>query len=187
MNDKHCTTLFWKLGVEQCDFDSGPGPEDSVIFGAHLVYRDAATNKGMTWNAKSGSKELLPALDWIVSDGINVAWSQEGKLYTTQPRWDFERMEAEPLVGAAGPKPAAIGCGRLLTKTADGWVLRNMQQGTYWNLDAERFPDELGTSAVMDCDWVVWSNGIRTSLRSPGELSQFAPPNKDPSAKPTSP
>lgn len=172
IDGKRCTTLFWKLGVDQCDFE-GPDTEEFVMFGAHLLFR-SADGKGMTWNAKGGLREVLPSVDWFVSDGVNVLWSREGQLYMTQPRWDFEDLTADPLPGEAGPKPVAIGCDRSLAKGESGWVLRNLKAGTYWELDAERFPEEVGDQVAMNCDWAVWNNGYRVSLASPGTLQEVS-------------
>lgn len=104
IDGKRCTTLFWKLGVDQCDFE-GPDTEEFVMFGAHLLFR-SADGKGMTWNAKGGLREVLPSVDW--------------------------------------------------------------------ELDAERFPEEVGDQVAMNCDWAVWNNGYRVSLASPGTLQEVS-------------
>ena len=165
VDDQLCTTLFWKLGIAQCDF-ARPTTDNTVVLGSHMIY--GQDGKGMKWNAKDGAAELLPSLEWIVTDGVNVAWAADQKLYTANPRWDLPTLEAEASPGAAGDKPVALGCGRLLSKQGSEWVLRNIKQGTAWSLDAERFPSDTGTGVALGCDAVTFGSGHRISFAGLG-------------------
>ncbi len=169
--DNACTTVFWKLGVDQCDF-AGPPGDNVALFGSHLIYRGDANGvagtKGMAWSAAAGHRELLPKLDWVVSDGVNLAWSTGSELFSAQPRWDLPELKGKALPGAPGPRPAALGCGRTLTPSADGWTLRILATGTQWDLKADRFPTPV-SSVVMNCDWLVSNTGYRTSLANLGK------------------
>jgi hypothetical protein len=167
--DGLCTTAFWKLGVDQCDF-RGPATRDFAAVGANLIYVE--DGKGMKYSAKDGVTELLPAMDWVISDGMNVAWSSGGNLHLTQPRWDLPELKATAAKGRAGQRPLALGCGRLLTQEGLDFKLRNVALGTEWKLEGSRFPKELGTTVALGCSEILFENGERVSL---GKLGPAAP------------
>ncbi len=186
---KQCTGLFWKIGVEECSF-AGPGTDAFTLFGSHLIYRDPATSKGMAWDVKNGPRVLLDNLQWVMTDGVNVVWSSSDALYTTQPRWDLPELKAEPAPGAAGPRPVAYGCGRLLSKKAAGWSLRHIAKGRVWDLDAERLPaleTSTTSSAVMNCEHILMSSGERIALRNLGEPRAVVAAAPTPSANASAP
>lgn len=176
-DDGMCTTAFWKLGVDQCDF-RGPGTQNFAAVGANLIFVE--NGKGMKWNAKDGASELMPAMDWVISDGMNVAWSSEGNLYMTQPRWDLPELKATPAKGAPGERPLALGCGRLLSREGDDFRLRNVNSGTAWNIDASRLPKEFGRNIALGCSEILFENGERATLDKLGMgnlIPMEAPPN----------
>ena len=162
-----CTTMFWKLGVEQCDFE-GPSSDGSVLFGSQMIYKEAG--KGMKWNAKEGSSELLPLLEWITTDGVNVLWSTGEKLFMTQPKWDLPELKGEALDGAPGEKPVAFGCGRSLARSAAGWHLRNLKMGNEWVLPTDRFGGDLTAPVAMNCDVVLTADGKKFALKNLGSV-----------------
>lgn len=185
-----CTTQFWKIGVEQCDF-SGPDTNDFVLLGQNLIFVDA-DQKGMAWKPKGETREMLHQLEWIVSDGVNVALSSGGELYSAQPKWDLPELSGEKAPGAAGVKPLAFGCGRLLTKTPQGWRLRDVKKGVEWALDDGRIPGdaEADASPVMNCDSLLFPTGYKVSLRGLGAstpIAAFVPdPNPGATSEPAS-
>ena len=171
--DSHCTTQFWKIGIGECDFDNSP-LENSALLGQSLIFPE--DGKGMKWTPKDGKQELLPALTWAVTDGINVVWSANDTLYTAQPRWDLPTLSGEPAIGAAGEAPLASGCGRILQKRASGWALRNIKLGTEWLFDSSALPDDIALErgVILGCDDLISSTGYRISFKSFGSLSPVA-------------
>lgn len=162
-----CTTMFWKLGVEQCDFE-GPASEGSILIGSQMIYPEGG--KGMKWNAKEGSSELLPVLEWIVTDGVNVLWSTGDELFMTQPRFDLPELKSEALTGPPGERPLAFGCGRSLVQADDGWHLRNLKMGSEWVLPTDRFGGDLSGPLAMNCDGIVTGDGKKLLLQELGGL-----------------
>jgi hypothetical protein len=136
----------------------------------------AQAGKGFAWDVKGGPREILPELEWIVSDGVNLVWATKKALYTKQPRWDLPDLESEPSAFVPGSKPLAMGCGRVLQKTESGFELCNLKAGSYWSLATERFPEDLGTQGAMDCDYAVFSSGYRIALDDLGEAKRAEAP-----------
>ncbi|HSC87427.1 MAG TPA: hypothetical protein VLC09_09170 [Polyangiaceae bacterium] len=161
-----CTTMFWKLGVEECDFQ-GPASDEWATFGSHIVFADGGAGK--TYGTKAGQRDLLPALDWIVTDGVNVAWSAAGALTMTQPKFDLPELAGTPAPGAAGAKPLAIGCQRLLAREGDEYHLRNVKLGSEWRFPANRLPEDSGAPAALGCDKLYTDAGYTLGLGTIGK------------------
>ncbi len=166
LRDHACTKMIWNFPTGACDFRS-PSSGNIALLGGNLIYIDEGA--GMRWNKKSGTSKILSQLDWVFTDGVNVLWAAQDVLRVDQPRHDLLELGGKIVPGKAGPRPLAMGCGRMLSRDESAWWLRNIEKGTRWRIPDERFVAVGIGSVVMDCHSLIFQSGRRLLLKGLGE------------------